>query len=153
MRRTIVAWLAVLAAACGGGDARDDEVRAAQELHFVPIEQAQQSGVREERFAVVRDDAAWRALWDEHKRFFAPPPPPPAVDFTREMVIAVFLGERPNLCYAVAIEAIRAAAALLVEYREHAPPPAALCGAALSFPAHLVRLQRSAAPVQFVKRD
>lgn len=52
------------------------------------------TGIRCRRFVVVRDQAQWSSLWAEHSAGAARPAP--AVDFSREMVVAVFLGERPS---------------------------------------------------------
>jgi hypothetical protein len=146
-------WISVAAcatlwlAACGGDGADDTTVA------FTTVEAATQSSITATRTAVVRDTSAWQALWDEHKRGVTPTPALPSVDFAQDMVIAAFLGQRPNLCYGVTIESIRARdGRLTVDYRESVPAPGAPCGAALSFPAHLVRVKRSDAPVDFVKR-
>ena len=150
MKRTLAcaAACASLLAACGGDSSPDDSGVA-----FATIESTNQSGVTTARTVVVRDAGAWQTLWAEHKRGVSPAPPLPSVDFAQNMVIATFLGQRANLCYSVAIESIRAGGGrIAVEYREAVPPPAALCGAALSHPAHLVSVKRSDDPVDFAKR-
>ena len=43
------------------------------------------------RTAVARSDAEWTALWKDHAGDAAKRPP---VDFSREMVVAVFMGTR-----------------------------------------------------------
>jgi hypothetical protein len=52
------------------------------------------SGVASWRTVDVRDEATWKKLWNEHTANKIPTPPAPFVDFTRERVIAVFLGAR-----------------------------------------------------------
>ena len=59
--------------------------------------QGESSGITALRFEVVRDAAAWAALWTEH----AGAGTPPAVDFTREMVVGLWLGARPTGGYSV----------------------------------------------------
>lgn len=54
--------------------------------------EGQRSGIREARFVGVTDGASWEKLWREHDA----QAPVPAVDFSRESVVAVFLGERPT---------------------------------------------------------
>jgi hypothetical protein len=49
---------------------------------------------------VIRDAAAWEKLWADHAGRDAKVP---AVDFSKDMVIATFLGNRPNGCYATDI--------------------------------------------------
>lgn len=54
--------------------------------------EGQRSGIREARVAGVTDQAAWEKLWREHDA----QTPVPAVDFSKESVVAVFLGERAS---------------------------------------------------------
>lgn len=54
--------------------------------------EGQRSGIAEARFVGVTDQAAWEKLWREHDARS----PVPAVDFTKESVAAVFLGERAS---------------------------------------------------------
>lgn len=56
---------------------------------FETIATGQQTRVRKAAQHVIRDRAAWVALWKRHAGTDAAP----AVDFTREMVIAIFAGE------------------------------------------------------------
>ena len=51
----------------------------------------------------VRDRDAWASLWRAH----APRRPAPAVDFSREMVVGVFMGTRPTAGFAVEIVGYR----------------------------------------------
>jgi hypothetical protein len=53
--------------------------------------QGQQSQVRAPRTAVARTAAAWQKLWAEHA---GEKSAAPEIDFSREMVVAVFFGER-----------------------------------------------------------
>lgn len=53
------------------------------------------------RLLVVRDEAAWRALWSEHTGDASPAVPPrrhraPIIDFSRCMVVASFAGSTIN---------------------------------------------------------
>ncbi|MBI5595286.1 MAG: hypothetical protein HY928_04270 [Elusimicrobia bacterium] len=69
---------------------------------------------------VVADAQAWSALWKEH----AGDQPAPAVDFSKEKVVAVFLGQRDRTGYKVELEAASDpanAAGLLVTYGVRKP--------------------------------
>ncbi|MBI5240755.1 MAG: protease complex subunit PrcB family protein [Elusimicrobia bacterium] len=52
----------------------------------------QSAGVKQKTFVVVRSQAEWSALWAKHTAGKAQARP--CVDFSKEMVVAVFLGER-----------------------------------------------------------
>jgi len=64
---------------------------------ITPLAAGEYSGITTLRFEVVRDGSAWSALWSEHGGAGAPP----AVDFSREMVVGLFLGARPTGGYSV----------------------------------------------------
>ena len=55
------------------------------------------------------------------------PPPPPSVDFSRDMVVALFMGERPTGGYAIEVTQIeRTDAGLSIRYRTRHPDPSAM---------------------------
>lgn len=51
--------------------------------------EGQHSGIRERRAVAVTEQNAWEKVWREHNASI----PVPAVDFSKESVVAVFLGE------------------------------------------------------------
>jgi hypothetical protein len=113
-------------------------------IAFTSIERTPHSGIAKPTFAVVRDDAAWADLWRRHAAPRRPAPVRPDVDFAREQVVAVFLGQRPNGCHAVEVRQVRqAATGRTVVYRETRPGPDDLCTAQIVTPAHLVRVPAS----------
>lgn len=119
---------------------------------LLSLDQRSISGVKKARNAAVLDQAAWAELWNQHVAGNSPAPALPAVDFGTQMVVAVFLGERANGCASVAISGVASSgAALQVAYQEGKPPADNVsCTQVVSAPAHLVRLPRSALPVEFV---
>ena len=117
---------------------------------FTTISQSEQSGVEDARQAVVRTPEEWKALWKEH----APGRPMPAVDFTTSMVIGVFLGSRNTAGYRVTITGIeRDGATLAVTYREARPRTGEMLAQVLTFPHHLVRVERIDGAVKFTRAE
>jgi hypothetical protein len=87
--------------------------------------QGSQCGVIEPRFAVFRHAEKWAAFWDKamapiSSRLAKVPP----VDFAKDMVVGVFMGEMPTPHYQIEIRSIRAedrpdsGKVLVVRYRE-----------------------------------
>lgn len=111
------------------------------------IAQGQQSEVQEPRQVVVTSREAWAALWQQHGAQL----PVPAVDFTRESIVAVFLGTRPSGGYGVDIVAVRTGAAPVVEYRERRPGPDMMTTQALTFPFSIVAVPVLAGTPRFVQ--
>lgn len=97
------------------------------------------------------DASAWTSLWREHTTNDSPAPPAPAVDFTKKLVLGVFLGQRPNLCYNVAVESVEVVGKqkLAVKYRE--TRSSGSCLQAVANPVHCVTVDRQNLPVEFLE--
>ncbi len=109
-----------------------------------------QSNVDAPRQAVARTQNEWAALWRTHDY----EDPPPAVDFPREMAIAVFLGSRPTAGHMVEIvSAVPQQGTLVVTYRESGPQPGALTAQVLTSPFHMVAVPMFTGTVTFEKAD
>ncbi len=103
------------------------------------IEKGDQSNIDDARRVLVRTDAEWTTLWRQHH----PDKPRPAVDFSKEMVVGVFMGSRPNAGFSTAIVSVTAAnGALIVRYAEKLPAPGSISAQVLTFPFHLVAIPR-----------
>jgi protease stability complex PrcB-like protein len=109
------------------------------------------SGVDQPTQIVVRSQNDWAALWSRHVRTQTPPPPPPSVDFSRDMVVALFMGQRPTGGYAIEVTQIeRTDAGLAVRYRTRRPDPSSMQMQVLTQPYHLITVPRADDPVTFV---
>lgn len=122
---------------------------------FATLGKGSQSGVRERKFVVIKNENDWTALWKSHASPSLPPKEPPLVDFQTEMIVAVFSGEKPTGGYSIEITRISEDTtkhALEVFVRESKPPPGAMVIQALTQPYHIVKLTRIELPVSFVIR-
>lgn len=109
---------------------------------FRTIDRGLDSNVDAARQAVIRTAGEWDALW----RLHGGERTRPAVDFGKEMVVAVFLGSRPTAGFAVEIVGTREdGSALVVQYRESRPPAGALVAQVLTMPYHIAAVPRRAA--------
>jgi hypothetical protein len=102
---------------------------------------------KEPRREVIRDAAAWQKAWDQvqDQRRLAPP-----LDFEKQMVLLVALGERRTGGHA--IEVARAEiieGKLIVHVRETRPQPGALTTMALTAPFQAVAVRRYDLPVSW----
>jgi hypothetical protein len=101
-----------------------------------------------QRQVTVRDRDEWASLWRTH----APGRPAPAVDFSREMVVGVFIGTRPTAGFTVDIVGYRDSGGnVVVEYRETEPPRDAITAQVIVSPYHLVVIPRRTGTVSFEK--
>ena len=113
------------------------------------IEKGDQSNVDDAKQVLVRTDAEWTKLWQQH----AADRPRPAVDFSKEMVVGVFMGSRPNAGFSTAVTSATAGnGALIVRYTETMPAAGSVSAQILTFPFHLVAIPRaSVTEVKFEK--
>jgi hypothetical protein len=119
--------------------------KAGTEMPFRTVSQTTQSKVEEARTVVIRDAAAWQLLWQYH----APDAPLPPVDFSTTMIVGVFMGST-NPCYSTLIANLtRSAGKITVTKIDRHPPPDVMCAAVVTYPAHLVAVERSELPVEF----
>jgi len=120
-------------------------------MPFATLAKGLASGVGQPTQIVVRSQTDWAALWSRHMRTQIAPPPPPSVDFSRDMVLALFMGERPTGGYAIEVTRIeRTDHGLSVHYLTSRPDPSAMQTQALTQPFHLVTVPRVDDPVTFV---
>ncbi|HVL77149.1 MAG TPA: protease complex subunit PrcB family protein [Noviherbaspirillum sp.] len=123
-------------------------------IFFSTLDRSVHSGVDTFRAVVVSEPTAWATLWSAHTSRLTPAPPPPLVDFSTRTVVAVFLGPRPNACYAVRIEEIRTAPDRIVVYfTERRPGLHDVCAQVITTPAHLVIVERTGLPFEFIKTN
>jgi PrcB C-terminal len=100
------------------------------------------SGIREPSQIAVRSQSEWQKLWRQHTSTSTVPAPLPVVDFDKEIVVAVFLGEKPTGGYGVEISSAEVAdRALTVFVRETSPKPGAMVTQAINQPFHIVRIE------------
>ena len=112
------------------------------------VDKGEQSNVDEAKQVVVRTDAEWTKLWQQH----SPDRQRPAVDFSKDMVVGVFMGSRPTAGYNLSIVSTFAKDGnVLVRYQETQPRPGTMAAQVLTFPYHLVAVPKASGEVTFEK--
>ncbi len=130
----MMAWMLLLALAQATGGT------------VVTVARGAYSGIHDSKEAVIRAAPEWRALWKSH----AGPEAAPVVDFSTDIVAAVFLGTRSTGGFSVEIiGARRESDVLIVEYIERRPGPDDIVTQVLTSPFHIVKVPRHAGPVRF----
>ncbi|MFH2201974.1 MAG: hypothetical protein ABIJ96_02560 [Elusimicrobiota bacterium] len=110
------------------------------------------SGIRQVRTVAVKDGAAWAELWAEHTRGMAAAPALPQVDFARETIVAVFLGERRRGGHVIELQTKpnpQNPAELVVTFGEK-KPDAAFGIALMNYPYEIRKLNHAYAKVRFI---
>jgi hypothetical protein len=114
------------------------------------IDKGEHSNMDDAAQVVAKTQQEWEQLWQRH----APERSRPAVDFSKEMVLAVFLGSRPTAGYALEIvSATQNGGTLVVRYRESAPARSAMTAQVLTSPYHFVAVPFFPGSVKFEKAE
>jgi hypothetical protein len=119
-----------------------------QTLTFKVVAEGQASSIEEPREVIVRTAAEWKALWEQH----SPGQKLPTIDFTKSMVVGIFLGTRNTGGYRVVIQDVTSGHPdAVVTWREEAPGPGLLVTQALTAPFQIVTFDKQPGNVKFVK--
>lgn len=141
--------LAVALARCTAApppDGMADSTEQGTHLHT-----ALTSGFTAPEQLVLRDPPAWQAAWTRLHEGAAPPLP--AVDFARDMVVLLALGERSSGGYQIRFDALeRRGADATVQYTVTTPGPGCMTTRAITSPVDVVRVPRVAGSVRFAAR-
>lgn len=142
--------LGCLAGGLVGWTALAHSLGSAPAVLFVTVARGAVSQVKQPLDAVVRTREEWATLRARH---LGPAAAPSAVDFSAEMVIAVFARERPKAGYDLEItQVLSTVQGLQVTYRELTPPAGALVRPVVTALFHVIRLPRSELPVQVLRQ-
>ena len=118
------------------------------------VEKGYRSGVREALQVVIRNQDEWNAFWKRHSSIDTNPTPAPIIDFNREMLVGIFLGEKSTGGYEIEIvRAEKRDSSLYFYYQGKSPPPGAMVTQALTQPFHLVRVAKYDKPQIIFRRD
>jgi hypothetical protein len=101
--------------------------------------------------AIFRDDTSWKKFWNQHTSKITPAEPAPAVDFSKEMVIAVTQGQQRTGGYSIEIKRAEIKEKnLQITVERKSPPKGAMTIQSLTAPFHYVAIPRSELKVTFV---
>lgn len=157
IRRSAVAALAVIAAACAepGAPLEPDldtlepggEPVAVTRMNQHPPDYAAIG--QAERF-VVDEPAQWEEVWGRLWNHHQPRPAAPAVDFGRELVIVAAMGWRATGGHSIRVDQARSYADhVTVHVRETAPGRGCVVTQATTAPVDVVKIPRTALEVRF----
>ena len=120
---------------------------SAQTPSFTNIAKGDVSGEQMTRQVTVRTAAEWKALWKDH----APTEKMPNVDFSKNMVVGIFLGSKPSAGHEVEIVGVRTQEKeLVVEYVQKQPGRGTMAAQILTEPYHLVSVPKHPGAVRFI---
>ncbi|MCP4191680.1 MAG: protease complex subunit PrcB family protein [Planctomycetaceae bacterium] len=109
------------------------------------------SGVTKPGEQVIDNLKAWQKVWNEVHKTVNPQPKLPPVDFTKQIVLAVFMGQQNTGGYQIEITGVKQTdKAVVVSVRTTSPPPDSFTTQALTQPYDLLVVKNPTKPVKFV---
>lgn len=109
------------------------------------------SGVSAKKYVVIKDEASWGRLWNEHVAGRTPVPARPPVDFANKMLVGVFAGASSSGCHTISIPRVTAGTTTIkVEVDERELQTFDVCPAVVTHAMQVVAIERSDIPVEFV---
>jgi len=123
--------------------AQEKPVAQVEVLSYATLQKGTYSGVTERMAVVVTDEQAWQKLWQQHASRAVPAPPAPAVDFSKESVLVVYMGEKNSGGYSIEVTGVQKEnGKLAVSVRQTSPGPGTMTTMALTQPFHMVRIPK-----------
>lgn len=123
---------------------------------MLPIGTRLGTGLYLPRRQVIRDSVTWEATWRDIKRGSIPPRPAPVVDFARDMVVLVAMGNRPTYGYLISITGVFVRRdTLRIQVWQQCPSddPNHGVAPAMTAPIDLAQLPKREEPAVFVERE
>ncbi len=123
-----------------------------EEVNFIVISSGAHSGYSEESYLVIKDGDDFKKLWNKVNSTIIPQPSVPEIDFSKYMVVAVFMGTCPTGGYSISIRSIRESEEnIYVEVEKIKPGKDCILTQVLTQPFQIVKIKRSDKKVIFVK--
>jgi len=147
-RTSLIAIAVALLLTAAGSVASADE----NMVPFTTVAAGRTSGFRTLNLLVIRNPAEWTRVWHAHAgQTRGKDTAVPTIDFTQEMVIAVFAGEFGLDTRVAVVMIAEEKGRIRVVYRIANPQPGPTpLNTTVATPFHIVRLTRSLYPVAFV---
>lgn len=108
------------------------------------------SGLERAEEIVIRDPMSWEEVWTRIHSIRIPVPSLPEVDFQRNVVVIVALGQMTSGGFSIVISAAaREGMGTVVSVLERQPGPSCLVTTSITSPVDIAVLPKTAEPVQF----
>ena len=125
-------------------------VNSAEPVKIRTIARGNFSGIQSPTELVVTNTAQWTELWKKHSARRTPSTPPPEIDFEKESVLFVTLGQKHSGGYSVEITALREANGKIeILVKTRAPKPGGLQLQAITAPFHIAAVPKLTGPAKF----
>jgi len=102
---TVIALL-FLISACQGENAKTDKAAETEYVGYTVLAQGIQSGITEPGDYIIDNKEMLDSLWLLHYSYISVQPESPDINFDEEVVVGVFMGEKPSSGFWVRLDSI-----------------------------------------------
>ena len=121
-----------------------------KEKSFETVDKGSYSGHVMWKDYVIKNEYDWKDLWDTTTGIYTPKPKVPEINFSNEMIIAVYRGQCATGGYGIEIKKLienKKSIEVLVE--EHFPKPGYMYTQAFTQPYHIIKTKTTKKKVKF----
>lgn len=123
-------------------------------LEFHTIEKGFFSGITERKNLIIRRQDEWAKLWNKHTSTRIPHPQAPVIDFSENIILAVFMGEKASGGFGVEITRVeKCENELVVFFSEVEPSADTMVTAVLTQPYHIIKIEKIGLKTKFKKSE
>lgn len=147
---------ALLVAGCGNSKRSSSTVTApstaspttsSSALGFTTLDRGIQSGApaaiaSSVTAETITDAGTFGTFWTDHTSATLTPPAAPAVDFDKETVVGLFMGQQPSAGYGIEVVSVAAVGSNSVEVRYQTTQPSGTSASVVTSPFHIITINR-----------
>ncbi len=123
-----------------------------QHLKITKLAGGNYCGIDQSKDLVIKSNDEWKDLWKRVHQRMIPQPVLPEIDFTRETVLAVFLGSRSTGGYSIEISHLKEDNQYITAVvKTRSPEPGGMVTTALSQPYHIVKVYFADKDIRFIR--
>lgn len=102
--------IAIFLLACGGKENKaESQKETAKKQSFVTytiLASGAQSGITQPMDTIITTEAELDTLWEKHYAYLGITPETPSIDFNKDVVIGIFLGDQPTTGYWIRMDSV-----------------------------------------------
>ena len=127
---------------------------AAEKVPMRTLAKGAFSGITNKQQLVITNQSEWKQLWARHNVAEKSAEKIPPVDFGKEMVVCITIGQQRTGGYRIEITDVETdAEKLRITYRRYAPPPDGINLQVITSPFHFVTVPKSDRKPEFVETE
>lgn len=105
-----VFMIAIFMLACGGkenkAEAQKETTKEKAYVTYTILASGAQSGITEPMDTIITTEAELDTLWLNHYSYLGVTPQTPSIDFKKDVVVGVFLGDQPSTGYWIRMDSV-----------------------------------------------